>query len=294
MPRTPRHAPVPARAILAGAICTDVGAFRCARHRRARDACTAYNRRHGRNRATGRPRERGRTMDLPYAGALLPAEAHRADAGRREAGGRAHQAGARLRRPRAGQRLPIEWQTYPGNHANPEFLAAAGRARAQGRAGDVPVPLRRALALGRRAPRRRRAGGSATTSSRASKATRTPRSTAAPWAAGRRPACPGSRASPPSTDREKGSGPFSAAQAEKGPDPFFSRRSSHPAEVGGQQHNDAESDAVPGERPEVVRSRRSGSASGSRRTRRRRTPPGRRRTCPGRRRRTAPRFFHKS
>ena len=67
-------------------------------------------------------RERGKKMGLGYAGALLPAEAHRL-----------MQAGARLVDVRTKPevlyvgRVPgsvtVEWQTYPGNRENPEFLA---------------------------------------------------------------------------------------------------------------------------------------------------------------------------
>jgi len=69
-----------------------------------------------------RARERARQMQLSYAGALLPAEAHAL-----------MQAGARLIDVRTKPelqyvgRIPgasaIEWQTYPGNRPNPEFLA---------------------------------------------------------------------------------------------------------------------------------------------------------------------------
>ena len=66
--------------------------------------------------------ERGRKLGLRYAGALLPEEAHRL-----------MQAGARLvdvrTRPEVVYvgRIPgaaaIEWQTWPGNRPNPEFIA---------------------------------------------------------------------------------------------------------------------------------------------------------------------------
>ena len=66
--------------------------------------------------------ERGRKMGLSYAGALLPAEAHAL-----------MQRGAKLVDVRTKPellyvgRIPgsvaIEWQTYPGNRPNPEFLA---------------------------------------------------------------------------------------------------------------------------------------------------------------------------
>src|SRR5262245_60448443 len=66
-------------------------------------------------------RERGQKMSLGYAGALLPAEAHAL-----------MQAGAKLidvrTKPellyvgRIPGSLAIEWQTYPGNRPNPEFL----------------------------------------------------------------------------------------------------------------------------------------------------------------------------
>ena len=67
-------------------------------------------------------RERGKAMGLAYAGALLPAEAHEL-----------MQAGARLVDVRTRPELlyvgkvpgsvAVEWQTYPGNRENPEFLA---------------------------------------------------------------------------------------------------------------------------------------------------------------------------
>ena len=69
-----------------------------------------------------RAAERGKQMGLPYAGALLPAEAHEL-----------MQAGARLVDVRTKPevvyvgRVPgaaaVEWQTYPGNKPNPQFLA---------------------------------------------------------------------------------------------------------------------------------------------------------------------------
>ena len=65
--------------------------------------------------------ERGRKMGLPYAGALLPAEAHQL-----------MKAGVKLVDVRTRPELAyvgsipgavaIEWQTYPGNRPNPEFL----------------------------------------------------------------------------------------------------------------------------------------------------------------------------
>jgi rhodanese-related sulfurtransferase len=66
--------------------------------------------------------ERGKKLGLSYAGALLPAEAHKL-----------MQAGAALvdvrTRPellyvgKVPESVVIEWQTYPGNLQNPEFLA---------------------------------------------------------------------------------------------------------------------------------------------------------------------------
>jgi rhodanese-related sulfurtransferase len=67
-------------------------------------------------------RDRGLRMGLAYAGALLPAEAHKL-----------MQAGAALVDVRTKPeiqyvgRVPgsvaVEWQTYPGNRENPEFIA---------------------------------------------------------------------------------------------------------------------------------------------------------------------------
>jgi rhodanese-related sulfurtransferase len=76
-----------------------------------------------------RAAERAKQMGLPYAGALLPTEAHEL-----------MKAGAKLVDVRTKPevlyvgRVPgaatVEWQTYPGNRPNPEFigeLAAAAR-----------------------------------------------------------------------------------------------------------------------------------------------------------------------
>ena len=67
-------------------------------------------------------RERGNKKGLSYAGALLPSEAHEL-----------MQGGAKLvdvrTKPeilyvgRIPGALAVEWQTYPGNRENPEFLA---------------------------------------------------------------------------------------------------------------------------------------------------------------------------
>lgn len=66
-------------------------------------------------------RERGKKLGVTYAGALLPAEAHKL-----------MQAGAKLVDVRTKPELQyvgkvpgsvaVEWQTYPGNRENPEFL----------------------------------------------------------------------------------------------------------------------------------------------------------------------------
>ena len=65
--------------------------------------------------------ERGKKLGLSYAGALLPAEAHEL-----------MKAGAKLVDVRTKPELQyvgkvpgsidVEWQTYPGNRENPEFL----------------------------------------------------------------------------------------------------------------------------------------------------------------------------
>jgi rhodanese-related sulfurtransferase len=65
--------------------------------------------------------ERARKMGLPYAGALLPSEAHQL-----------MKAGVKLVDVRTKPELAyvgsipgaaaIEWQTYPGNRPNPEFI----------------------------------------------------------------------------------------------------------------------------------------------------------------------------
>ena len=68
-----------------------------------------------------RAADRAKAMGLPYAGALLPAEAHQL-----------MQAGARLVDVRTKPevqyvgRVPgaatVEWQTYPGSKPNPQFI----------------------------------------------------------------------------------------------------------------------------------------------------------------------------
>ena len=72
-----------------------------------------------------RAAERAKKMGLPYAGALLPAEAHQL-----------MQAGAKLVDVRTKPEVlyvgkvlgaaTVEWQTYPGSKPNPEFLAELG------------------------------------------------------------------------------------------------------------------------------------------------------------------------
>jgi len=78
--------------------------------------------------------ERGKKMGLSYAGAVLPAEAHKL-----------MQAGAKLVDVRTKPELlyvgkvpgslAVEWQTYPGSRENPEFLAELAAAVPK----DTPV-----------------------------------------------------------------------------------------------------------------------------------------------------------
>jgi rhodanese-related sulfurtransferase len=75
--------------------------------------------------------ERAKQSNLPYAGALTPAEAHAL-----------LQTGAKLVDVRTRPELlyvgavpgsiPVEWQTYPGNARNPDFLAQLAQAVAPG------------------------------------------------------------------------------------------------------------------------------------------------------------------
>ena len=65
--------------------------------------------------------ERARKLGLPYAGALLPAEAHEL----MKAGGRLVDVRTQPELLYVGRipgALTIEWQTYPGNRPNPEFI----------------------------------------------------------------------------------------------------------------------------------------------------------------------------
>jgi rhodanese-related sulfurtransferase len=78
--------------------------------------------------------ERAKKMGLGYSGALLPAEAHKL-----------MQAGAKLVDVRTKPELlyvgkvpgslAVEWQTYPGNRENPEFLGELAAAVPK----DTPV-----------------------------------------------------------------------------------------------------------------------------------------------------------
>jgi len=78
--------------------------------------------------------ERGKKLGLPYAGALLPAEAHEL-----------MKAGVKLvdvrTKPelqyvgRVPGSLAIEWQTYPGGKPNPEFIGELAAAVSK----DQPV-----------------------------------------------------------------------------------------------------------------------------------------------------------
>jgi rhodanese-related sulfurtransferase len=75
--------------------------------------------------------ERARLSNLPYAGALVPTEAYAL-----------LQAGAKLVDVRTRPELlyvgavpgsiPVEWQTYPGNARNPDFLAQLAQTVAPG------------------------------------------------------------------------------------------------------------------------------------------------------------------
>ena len=65
--------------------------------------------------------ERARQMKLPYAGALTPAEAHAlVQAGAKRVDVRTRP--ELLYVGRVPGSLAVEWQTYPGNQQNPEFL----------------------------------------------------------------------------------------------------------------------------------------------------------------------------
>ena len=81
----------------------------------------AYNRHQPMSDVKRTAAERARKLGLPYAGALLPAEAHEL-----------MKAGAKLVDVRTRPELlyvgsipgavTIEWQTYPGSRPNPEFI----------------------------------------------------------------------------------------------------------------------------------------------------------------------------
>ena len=67
-------------------------------------------------------RERARAQNLPYAGALLPAEAHEM----MKAGVRLVDVRTRAELEWVGRvpsALPVEWNTWPGGKPNAEFLA---------------------------------------------------------------------------------------------------------------------------------------------------------------------------
>jgi rhodanese-related sulfurtransferase len=65
--------------------------------------------------------ERAKKLGLPYAGALLPSEAHAlAQAGAKIVDVRTKPELAYVGRIPGS--LAVEWQTYPGNKPNPEFI----------------------------------------------------------------------------------------------------------------------------------------------------------------------------
>jgi len=75
--------------------------------------------------------ERGRQLNLPYAGALTPAEAHLL----MESGGKLVDVRTKPELLYVGYvpgSIPVEWQTYPGNARNPDFLAHLAEAVAPG------------------------------------------------------------------------------------------------------------------------------------------------------------------
>ena len=94
----------------------------------------AYNRYQPMDDVKRAAAERGKQLGLTYAGALLPAEAHRL-----------MQAGAKLVDVRTKPELQyvgsipgafaIEWQTYPGSRPNPEFIGELAAATKK----DEPV-----------------------------------------------------------------------------------------------------------------------------------------------------------
>ena len=74
--------------------------------------------------------DRAKKLGLPYAGALLPSEAHQlAQAGAKIVDVRTQPELAYVGRIPGS--LAVEWQTYPGNKPNPEFIgelaASAGK-----------------------------------------------------------------------------------------------------------------------------------------------------------------------
>jgi rhodanese-related sulfurtransferase len=75
--------------------------------------------------------ERARQLNLPYAGALTPAEAHRL----MQSGGKLVDVRTRPELLYVGYvpgSVQLEWQTYPGNARNPDFLDQLAQAVAPG------------------------------------------------------------------------------------------------------------------------------------------------------------------
>src|SRR5688572_1913317 len=78
--------------------------------------------------------ERGRKLGLPYAGALLPAEAHEL----MKAGVKLVDVRTKPELQYVGKvpgSLAVEWQTYPGGKPNPEFIGELAAAVSK----DQPV-----------------------------------------------------------------------------------------------------------------------------------------------------------
>src|SRR6186713_2075148 len=97
--------------------------------RASANPCRTYNRRMD-DEVRRRARDRGQKMKLPYAGALLPAEAHAL-----------MQGGAKLVDVRTDAELNyvggipgsehIEWSSFPAGERNPRFVEQLGQAAKQ-------------------------------------------------------------------------------------------------------------------------------------------------------------------
>ncbi len=145
----------------------------------------------------GQAKARGTENRLPYAGAIMPAEAFellQLDPHVRLVDVRTRAELDWVGRPAidGAQYAHVEWIRYPGSVPNAEFIEQLRQVATPGHAGSVPLPQRGALEARGDCRADRKASRRLSTCWKASKATRTVRDIARRFRAGASAACRGS------------------------------------------------------------------------------------------------------